>query len=316
MNTKIKASGPTYILGYCILGAAIDVFLSGLLQSIDLFVLLFWTFTLTWLGFFVISVLFFPVKLRACLNAWKLILLLNISTLGAWVGLFVGLKWTEPSILVAMLFGLSPIISVFIEIYNRNSVGVKNIVISVMLAFIVAVLMILAVKGQRFNPFDSNTLFVLALGLVCLVTSTCMAVGTYIAKSLSKQAFNAVNIQSFRFPLLIGVCALMLPSEGVLATTQSSFWMYLPIIVILGNILPLWMLQKGIELTSALTTNIIVNVSPCITLLLEVFDPSIAYSHMKLAVLVMLLLVMLIANDDVGKFVVSKIRGKPVSLTE
>ncbi|MEG7417516.1 hypothetical protein V6E00_21970, partial [Serratia marcescens] len=64
MNTKIKASGPTYILGYCILGAAIDVFLSGLLQSIDLFVLLFWTFTLTWLGFFVISVLFFPVKLR------------------------------------------------------------------------------------------------------------------------------------------------------------------------------------------------------------------------------------------------------------
>lgn len=208
-------------------------------------------------------------------------------------------------------FGLSPIISVFIEIYNRNSVGVKNIVIAVMLAFIVAVLMILAVKGQRFNPFDSNTLFVLALGLVCLVTSTCMAVGTYISKSLSKQAFNAVNIQSFRFPLLIGVCALMLPSEGVLATTQSSFWMYLPIIVILGNILPLWMLQKGIELTSALTTNIIVNVSPCITLLLEAFDPSIAYSHMKLAVLVMLLLVMLIANDDVGKFVVSKIRGSP-----
>ncbi|OTF80944.1 hypothetical protein BLA29_014936, partial [Euroglyphus maynei] len=44
------------------------------------------------------------------------------------------------------------------------------------------------------------------------------------------------------------------------------------------------MLQKGIELTSALTTNIIVNVSPCITLLLEAFDPSIAYSHMKLAV--------------------------------
>lgn len=310
MNSKFKMSGPTYILGYCILGSAIDVFLSGLLQSINLFVLLFWTFTFTWLGFLLISALFSPIKLKTLITSLKPISLLNITTLGSWVGLFIGLKWTEPSILVAILFGLSPIISVLIEIYNKKSVGIKNVVISVLLAFIVSVLMILAVKGQRFNPFDSEVLFVLALSLVCIVTSTCMAVGTYIAKSLSKREFNAVNVQSFRFPLLICVCYLLLPSEGALATTQSSFWMYLPIIVILGNILPLWMLQKGIELTSALTTNIIVNISPCITLLLEIFDPSIEYSHMKLLVLVMLLLVMLIANDDVTKFIIRKIRGK------
>lgn len=310
MNSKIEISGPTYIIGYCVLGAAIDVFLSGFLQSVNVFVLLFWTFTLTWLGFFLASAVFFPVKLKNFIDSYKLIVLLNISTLGSWIGLFIGLKWTEPSILVAILFGLSPIISVLIEIYNKKAVGIKNVVISVLLALIVAVLMILAVKGQRFNPFDSENLFVLALSLVCMVTSTCMAVGTYIAKSLAKREFNAVNVQSFRFPLLICVCYLLLPSEGVLATTQSHFWIYLPIIVILGNILPLWMLQKGIELTSALTTNIIVNISPCITLLLETFDPLITYSHMKLLVLVTLLLVMLMANDDASKFIISKIRGK------
>ncbi|UVO09857.1 hypothetical protein LW347_07890 [Pectobacterium polonicum] len=279
MTSKINVSGRTYILGYCIFGAAIDVLLSGLLQSINLFVLLFWTLTLT--------------------------LTLTLT----WLGLFIGLKLTEPSIMVAIIFGLSPIISVLIEIYNRSVIGVKNIVISVLLAFIITLLMILAVKGQRFNPFDSDLLFALALGLVCIVTSICLTTGTYIAKSLSKRAFNAVNVQSFRFPLLICVCYAMLPSEGILATTQSDFWMYLPIIVILGNIPPLWMLQKGIEVTSALTTNIIINISPCITLLLEMFDPSIAYSNMKLSVLLMLLLVMLIANDDTNKFIIGKLRG-------
>ncbi|WP_323640454.1 hypothetical protein [Pectobacterium polonicum] len=314
MTSKINVSGRTYILGYCIFGAAIDVLLSGLLQSINLFVLLFWTFTLTWLGFFLASILFFPVKLKTVIRSYKIIILLNISTLGSWLGLFIGLKLTEPSIMVAIIFGLSPIISVLIEIYNRSVIGVKNIVISVLLAFIITLLMILAVKGQRFNPFDSDLLFALALGLVCIVTSICLTTGTYIAKSLSKRAFNAVNVQSFRFPLLICVCYAMLLSEGILATTQSDFWMYLPIIVILGNILPLWMLQKGIEVTSALTTNIIINISPCITLLLEMFDPSIAYSNMKLSVLLMLLLVMLIANDDTNKFIIGKLRGKPVKV--
>jgi drug/metabolite transporter (DMT)-like permease len=315
MNSKIQMSGPTYIFGYCILGAAIDVFLSGMLQSINLFVLLFWTFTFTWLGFFLVSFLFFPVKFKKFNNSFKLIFLLNISTLVSWVGLFVGLKWTEPSILVAILFGLSPIVSFLIEIYNKNPVGMKSVVISVLLTFIVSVLMILAVKGQRSNPFDSNILFVLVLGLVCIVTSTGMAVGTYMAKSLSKREFNAVNVQSFRFPLLICVCYLLLPNEGALATTQSNFWMYLPFIVILGNILPLWMLQKGLELSSPLSTNIIVNISPCITLLLEFFDPSIEYNHMKLFVLIMLLVVILIANDDANKFIISKIRGRSAGFT-
>ncbi|KFX11624.1 hypothetical protein KP17_14910 [Pectobacterium parvum] len=310
MTTKIKMSGPAYILGYCILGAAIDVLLSGLLQSIDLFVLLFLTFTLTWLGFFLASVLFFPVRLKTVIGSYQIIILLNISTLGSWLGLFIGLKWTEPSIMVAIIFGLSPIISVLIEIYNRNAIGVKNIVISVLLAFIVTLLMILAVKGQRFNPFDSDMTFVLTLGLVCIITSACLTTGTYIAKSLSSKGFNAVNVQSFRFPLLILVCFAMLPSEHALPRIQSDFWMYLPVIVILGNILPLWMLQKGIEVTSALTTNIIINISPCITLLLEMFDPSIAYSNMKLLVLLMLMLVMLIANDGTSKFTIDKLRGR------
>ncbi|WP_027253035.1 hypothetical protein [Photobacterium halotolerans] len=316
MKSKIKMSGQNYILGYCILGAAIDVLLSGLLQSFNLFVLLFWTFTFTWLGFLLVTLVFIPVKLNVLFNSYKLIALLNISTLGSWVGLFIGLKWTEPSLMVAIIFGLSPIISVLIEMYNKNSIDIKNIVITVLLACTVAVLMMLAVEGQRFNPFDSDFIFFLALSLVCIVTSTCLAMGTYIAKKLSKREFNAVNVQSFRFPLLICVCYLLLPSEGALATVQSSFWAYLPIIVLLGNMLPLWMLQKGIELTSALTTNIIINITPCITLLLEFFDPSIEYSNTKLLVLVVLLSVMLIANDDTYKFITSKIRRKSARLAD
>lgn len=316
MNSKIKISGQNYILGYCILGAAIDVLLSGLLQSINLFVLLFWTFTFTWLGFLLVTLVFIPVKLNVLFKNYKLIALLNISTLGSWVGLFIGLKWTEPSLMVAIIFGLSPIISILIEIYNKNVIDIKNILITVLLAFIVAVLMMLAVEGQRFNPFDSDLIFLLALSLVCLVTSACLVMGTYISKQLSKREFNAANVQSFRFPLLIYVCYFLLPSEGALASVQSSFWGYLPIIVILGNMLPLWMLQKGIELTSALTTTIMINITPCITLLLEFFDPSIAYSNMKLLVLVMLFLVMLIANDDTCKFITSKLRRNSASLAD
>ncbi|QHI95476.1 hypothetical protein GT348_03630 [Aristophania vespae] len=300
--------GPAYILGYCVFGATIDVFLSNLLQSINLFVLLFWTFIFTWGWFFLNTIIFSSIKLESIIKSRKLILLLNISTLGSWAGLFIGLKWTEPSIMVAIIFALSPIISVLIEISQRNFIDKKNIITAVILLLSVALLMILAVQKQRSNPFDSNYIFALVLGFVCIVTSTSLTLGTYISKSLSNKGFSAVNVQSFRFPLLIAVCYLLIPNKTMLITVQSNFWMYLQIIVILGNILPLWMLQKGIELTNPLTVNIIINISPCITLLLELLDSSIKFSNMKLFVLLLLILTTSLSNNDVSKFAINKMK--------
>ncbi|KUI97201.1 hypothetical protein [Vibrio sp. MEBiC08052] len=311
MNRDSKTSGQYFILGYCILGSAIDVLLSGLLQSIELFVLLFWTFSCTWLVFLLVTLTVSPVKIYTLIQSYKLIILLNISTLGSWVGLFIGLKWTEPSIMVAIIFGLSPIISVLIELVTGKSIDAKTTVITVMLAIIVTMLVMLAVESTRSNVFHSGLTFTLMLSFVCILTSVCLVMGTYIAKKLSKMSFKAENIQSFRFPLLICVCYLLLPTPESLTEVRSDFWMYLPIIVVLGNAIPIWMLQKGIERTSVIKTNIIINITPCITFLLELFDSTIAFNNMKLAVLVLLLLVMLINNDDVYIFISNKIKKVP-----
>ncbi|QMV16706.1 hypothetical protein [Vibrio spartinae] len=311
MNNDSKTTGQYFILGYCILGSAIDVLLSGLLQSVALFVLLFWTFSCTWLGFVLVTLTISPVKFSNLIKSYKLIILLNISTLGSWVGLFIGLKWTEPSIMVAIIFALCPIISVLVELVTGKSIDSKNTVITVMLAIIVTMLVMLAVESTRSNVFHSDLTFTLMLSFVCILTSACLVMGTYIAKKLSKMSFKAESIQSFRFPLLICVCYLLLPTPESLTEVQPSFWAYLPIIVVLGNILPLWMLQKGIERTSVIKTNIIINITPCITFLLELFDSTIEYNNMKLAVLVLLLLVMLINNDDIYIFIRDKIKQVP-----
>lgn len=307
MENKTNLAGFFYVLGYCVLGSAIDVFLSSLLQSINLFVLIFWTFAFTWLGFILISAVFFQINFKKLIKSYQLILLLNIATLGSWLGLFLGLKWTEPSILVAILFGLGPIISVFVETYKKNPVGKKNIFISLLLFLIVIMLIVLAVDGQRNVTFSSNLSFVIALSVTCILTALSMSLGTYISKYLSKQGINAVNIQAFRFPLLLVVCYFLLPNAGLLETLPSNFWLYLPVIVILGNMIPLWMLQKGIEKSSVLTISIIINISPCITFALELLDPSLNFSHYKLAVLVILFLVMLMANNNILNYIHSLI---------
>ncbi|WP_428241752.1 EamA family transporter [Gynuella sp.] len=296
-DSENRMQGSGYILAYAFIGAIIDVVLSHLLQNLPVFVLLFWTFLGTWSGFVLITLLFRPVRWSHTQPHLPLIFLINIVTAGAWAGLFIGLKWIEPSLMVAIIFGLSPVMGAAYEYYQGRPISGHYRTVIVGLTLTAGLLLYLAVDHKRYNPFSSVWLFSFCLLLLCGLTAMSLSAYTYLSRHLHQQDFSAVQVQALRFPLLLICVALALPQDHRQYLFSDHFWSYLAVIVLLGNILPLWLLQKGIQRAPALYVTIIINVSPLLTMIFELFDPALQYYHGKLLAILLLCGLLMLSNE-------------------
>lgn len=259
---------------YNVTSAAKEVYAGHVLQTVDPFVLITACFGLVILLFQVIdragggqTSVYTPRVMRA-------LVMVNLTTAGAWLGIYLALRWLEPAVAGGLSGGVGPLA----VLAWRRFAGIRTTLAEVASgAGILAACLLLAwsaAEGQ--GEVIAATPIETAFGLVAATAGGISATLTSVwAKKLSLAGLGPSAIMARRFWLLVGFCGIVawatgrfegpMPSAGTVAG-----------IGLLGVALPLYALQVGIRYGRIFHVNVIVGLCPLFTLAFQAFS---AWNH-------------------------------------
>ncbi|ELR66243.1 hypothetical protein C942_04905 [Photobacterium marinum] len=278
-QNHIKA-GICYILTFNLLSGIQGVYLSGLLQDSDLFATLAITFSFVSLFFVAVSV----KKSNRDQNkpAPKVnmanVIGLNIATAGSWVGFFAALKYIEPAVVSALANAVGPLLTLFVTVYVLRSDKITK-------GQAIAAVGVLLFMGLIINSTISKTETMTSIGvdtsllgvLMALLCGLSMVMNTIFSKRLNNQGVQPHQIMTFRFVLIIIIGAAVAGFDVVYQTLQN-YWLALLLVAILGNVIPLYLLQIGISKTPPLIVSNCLVVAPLFYFVSQQFSDRISFS--------------------------------------
>ncbi|MCF5706109.1 EamA family transporter [Pseudomonas syringae] len=259
-----ESLGLLLVLSYVILSSTKDIILERLLSisnPADYLVIVFGIATVIyWLVGKVTSdapsAHFSP---RAVLPA---MLALNIVTLGNWFGLYYSLKYLSAPAVSVLYAGVIPVATLIINAVIRNTIAPRREILCAAGLFIIAFYWF--AESLSVAAYQHTVLgLMFLLGSACTIAST-----TVLSKKLSDSHVPTAVVMSHRFYLLLIVAfALASPLSSIMRVLFDNILIVL-FVAVGGTVVSLWALQKGIEKTDPMTTNLVVSAGPVITLAL------------------------------------------------
>lgn len=254
----------------------------------------------TWLGaipspvyvlfcFSLLTLIFWPLfGCRVGELAWKPILLLNFSTALCFLFFFYVLKLIEPAVAGAVQFGIGPILSVVIAFLMTGvrPDRTKTVVCLGLLAGC-SVLTASAVTGAGFATSNVNGWAGL---LAILASGTGSVLITLASKNLSQRGWSSGAILAHRCYLILPMAVLLVHVEGGFESVEWSVGLTLSLLVIGlgGTIIPIILLQMGIERSDPHTVLVMMAAMPIFTFLFEGFSSLYVWSALTGAGLVII----------------------------
>ncbi|TDB52815.1 hypothetical protein C5467_15680 [Photorhabdus khanii subsp. guanajuatensis] len=284
MGVKMN-KGILFVLTFDVLSAAQSVWLGSLLQGINVYNILFINFSIITIIFAILN--YFHRDNQAVLNLRSIMnfLILNVATLGSWLFLYISLRYMEPALTAATLYGINPlatlIISVILLKQMRNLTPVK-----LLLSIFTIICMLLV--GYTVSEGHSGLANVehqqLILGFImAILTGFCMATVNVVSKKIYDSGFTLYQLMSMRFFLLLIVSFYFSKELTIDLNTHLTAFM---IIAIFGNVVPLFMLQKGIALISPVQVSYILLLTPLFVFAFQIFDSRLALSIYSLIAII------------------------------
>jgi drug/metabolite transporter (DMT)-like permease len=244
----------------------------------------------TWLGsipspvyvlfcFSLLTLIFWPLfGRRAGELAWKPILLLNFSTALCFLFFFYALKLIEPAVAGAVQFGIGPILSVVIAFLMTGvrPDRTKTVVCLGLLAGC-SLLAASAVTGAGFATSKVNGWAGL---LAILASGTGSVLITLASKNLSQRGWGSGAILAHRCYLILPMAVLLILVEGGVESVEWSVGLTLSLLGIglVGTIIPIVLLQMGIERSDPHTVIVMMAAMPIFTFLFEGFSSLYVWS--------------------------------------
>lgn len=208
----------------------------------------------------------------------KDILWLNLSTAASWVTTYYSLRSLEPAIAHAVTFSVSPFVVMATTLLSRGVILRGEIASALGILGVVAYFVAITLQGlSGVGAADPRSLW-LGFGAAAL-SGVSVAGNTLFAKRLSAAGVSAKAVIATRFLLLAGLAfAVWLAGEDKLSRYSAGDGLILLAVAAFGIALPLYLLQKVIERTAAMTVSFIVILGPIATYALQVFDPRLRVS--------------------------------------
>lgn len=275
-----------YIIGillvflFVILSSAKEVFVGNLTQHLDPFFLVF-------VCFVIMAVLFNTIQLTTNRAGYlkyfqtdlKDIVFLNLSTTASWLGFFYALKHVEPAIVSAINTAIGPVITVaFSRIFRPSARVLRAEVICSSLIFgIILCLVCSSLSGtSAIGHVDAGKQ---AVGIMASLIGGCAIVAnTIFSKRLSEQGLPTTMVMSVRFFLLIILSFGIWVSDSHSVPVHGSDLASIVLVAVMGIIIPLFMLQKGIEKSEPITVSLIISIAPVFTFMFQGLDKRLAFS--------------------------------------
>lgn len=273
--TRRFALGVLFVALYVVLSAAGEVYAASYFQQADVFVALLVSFAAVCLTFNLLA-RHESGTARAAKSALPVFVSLNVVTAISWIGLFIGLKYAEPAIVVAFMVALGPAATVWLNALIRRQ-GVppaSDIVVSVTIAAIGSYMIWISATGNAGVEWGARS----SVGIVlAIVAGLSLAVTNILVKLLFDRGFSGRQVLAHRFYGTI-LLLLGLVDHSSILLEISQHWLAIATIGLSTIIVPLLLIQEGIRRVEPFTVNMVLSTAPVITFLFQYFDSRIVPS--------------------------------------
>jgi len=266
-------SGTILIVLYNLFTAIQGVWLSSFLQNINVFIVLFFNFLITFFIFFFIQIL----KKNSIVGLYNRVgilnlLILNVITFVNWAAFFLSLKYIEPAVEAALTSALPPLLT---AIFTRLSSDKYKITIKQMISTIGIfaggfILVYASFIGDSAVGVRSTHDILLGVVMAVLCGAS-ISIYTIFSKRLNVLGIKPDEIMVLRFPLLI-IVSLLLAPLGMIGVEIRDHYSVIFLLPIIGVVLPLFFLQLGISRLTPVKVSILVTLTPIFFYIVELFD--------------------------------------------
>lgn len=297
----IKSTGVLLGLLFCFISAAFDVYVAFVIQTLNTLVVIFYCFVSSSLLFLGYSLwkdresLFSNVKQAGLLIVW-----VNVAVVLNWGGLFYALRYLEPAVVGVASVACGPAITLVISRFIKSDSKTTPIeaVIACLVLVSVAIMLFQSFVGE--SGISSTTFEQRVIGIVSVVLC---ALGTVLYTISSKKLFarhwKVEQILAVRNFLIVVMCSALIFTDTVSFKIANEWIAPMLVLVVLGHVLPIYLIQQSIFHLSALHVSFVLLTLPVFTLWLQYMDSRVAFSMssvVAVGVIVALLLLLSLAS--------------------
>lgn len=241
-------------------------------------------FLFTGISFFITAMFFQSIAFRQkqsynWAQSRRPILLLNGASILAFMGFYYALKYIEPAIVSALEMGIGPLFIVLMMLVQHQTIRKSQwgIAIGTLIACLFLIVAVLTGETGVKLEISSYTIVGLVASLLCGVGAVLCSV---YSKQLSELSWTSSMILSKRYIGIIVVSFLFTYDIVVPYFQQNIMWILL--VTVFGVMLPMYLLQKGIQYTSVFIVMMSLCFVPVFTFIFQLFDSRISFSYITL----------------------------------
>ncbi|WP_407169260.1 EamA family transporter [Bradyrhizobium sp. ORS 111] len=273
--TNRFAAGVVFVALYVTVSAAGEVYAASYFQQADASIALLLSFGLVCMTFNVLARRA-GGRVEVTKSSLPVFVSLNFVTAISWVGLFVGLTYAEPAIIVAFMVALGPSATVWLNALIRKQ-GIpprSDIVVSLLIAVVGSYMIWISATGNAGVAWGPQSSFGIFLAVVAGLS---LALTNILVKMLFDRGFSGRQVLAHRFYGAI-LLLLALSDHSSIASEIAQHWCAIVVIALSTIIVPLLLIQEGIRRVEPFTVNMVLSTAPIITFLFQYFDARIVPS--------------------------------------
>lgn len=309
------ALGASCVAIFVISTAFRDVYLGGVFQSVNVFVVLLVAFgiaTGTGLGL----VWCRGGSFRPLIQAPMDVLMMNLTTAGAWISYFFALKFLEPSIVNTLFAGIGPFVIMAMRasgqpIAKSNpSAAVQKFLQAGVVGSLIALIWIVATGRSGFQSPDP--LAAVGSAGLALIAGSLITISHLFGKRLDQEGATPDALVGTRFVGILIMACVVIGFEGPGEIVPPAMDMLrLAGASALLIVAPVFFNQVGMAKLSPLSARIITAFGPALVFLLQQADDRIAWSTETLIAIVAYSGLVTAANVSQGMSHRRRINGAP-----
>jgi drug/metabolite transporter (DMT)-like permease len=290
----LKNHGVVLGLLFCFISAAFDVYVAFLTQTISTMVVIFYCFISSATLFLAYTLLKNKKSLLFKLKRdFPFVILVNVSVLFNWGGLFYALRYLEPAVVGVASVACGPALTLIISALDKESSKAGRI------ETVISYLVLLSVGVMLYNSFvgdsgiSSTTKEQRILGIISVVLCALGTVlYTIVSKRLFSRAWAVYEILATRNIIMIMLCVFFILKSGASFGMTNSLIIPMMILVVVGHLLPIYLIQKTIFHLSSIHVSLVLLTLPVFTLMLQYLDSRVEFSTPSIAAIVIIVLLL------------------------
>lgn len=275
--SKQAVIGVTALLLSALLTSLSQVYYANKVQAIHPFLFTGVSFLLTAIFFTIIHKSQRNVR-ASNRTAMKDIIMLNGSSILAFMGFYYALKYLEPAIVSSLEMGVGPLFAIILTAtFTKSKIQASRAqwIITIGTFFSSLLLILTTLLGLSGVTIAYSFSFI--FGIICSVVCGIGAVlCTIYSKRLSTAGWSSSKILAYRFYGIIFISLLLTYDQ--LTTYLLSNIQWIVIMTICGVIIPMYLLQKGIQYCDTFFVMMSICFIPVFTFGFQLFDSRITWS--------------------------------------